>query len=545
MPTLPPESSHDRPAWATPSFAVSLLIALAIPLYFVRLGAAPLLDPDEPYYAVPALEMLKAHSWAVPIFRGEPWFDKPILYYWVVLAGYKLLGVEEAAARIGSALAATAGAIAMATLAPRAWRTGGAHVLGALALATGIEYAFIARAAVTDMTLTCCLTLGFLFAARYLEDRRSWDAAAAGAAFGLAVLTKGPVGALVPALALGAYGVWMRRRELIAPHAVLSAAAGFLATAAPWYAYMAVAHRDLVVRVFLGEENLGRFLNPEHHQLPFFYVGVFLAGMLPWSAALPWALVGTAFDAWRRDEGRGTSPGPAYALFWGASIVALFSISASKLLTYVLPAFPPAAFLVARFWVDVLGPGSARRRRAALGAAALGAALSVLIAAALLVAARSPKYVVALPSLRVLAGVLVCGGVAGVIAVRARRIGWFALSQSALGLGLVIVGVLLVVPAIGTDDSTKALVSDLRARGLADRVAGAYRVTDVSLDFDLDRTVSRERDPAAWARPTAAAPEGLWIVAPRDAEAEAEEAGLRAERVIVAGRRSVVRLTPR
>src|SRR4029453_9723353 len=128
---------------------------------------------------------------------GQPWFDKPVLFYWMILAAYKTFGVSEWAARLGSALAGLGGAVALATLAPRGLRRGGAHVLAAVVLATSLEYAFLSRSAVTDMTLTLFLTLGFLAFARHLETGGKLWAAWAGAAFGLAALTKGPVGAIV------------------------------------------------------------------------------------------------------------------------------------------------------------------------------------------------------------------------------------------------------------------------------------------------------------------------------------------------------------
>jgi 4-amino-4-deoxy-L-arabinose transferase-like glycosyltransferase len=271
----------------SPTAAAGLIVALAIPLFFVKLGAGALVDPDEPYYAVPALEMLKSNTWAVPLFRGQPWFDKPVLFYWMVLAAFKTFGVSEWAARLGSALAGLGGALAVGTLAPAGWRRNGAHVMAAVVLATSLEYAMLSRSAVTDMTLTLFLTLGFLAVARHLETRSVPFAIAAGAAFGLATLTKGPVGAIIPAIAVFGYGLVTRRRELWAPRAFAAALTGFAATAIPWYAYMVVAHRDLVLKVFLGEENLGRFVNPEHRQFPLFYVAVLAAGLLPWSAALP------------------------------------------------------------------------------------------------------------------------------------------------------------------------------------------------------------------------------------------------------------------
>ena len=282
MPRRSPESATPFDLWSSKTAALGIIFLLAVPLFFVKLGAAGLVDPDEPYYAVPALEMLKTGTWAVPIFRGEPWFDKPVLFYWMVLAAFKAFGVSEWAARCGSALSGLGGAVALVTLSPAAWRKRGAHVLAAIVLATSLEYAFLSRSAVTDMTLTLFVTLGFLTVALYLESGGLAFATAAGAAFGLATLTKGPVGVIVPAIALMAYGLATRRRELLAPRALAVSAAAFVATALPWYAYMVAAHRDLVVKVFLGEENLGRFVNPEHRQFPLFYVGVLAAGLLPW-----------------------------------------------------------------------------------------------------------------------------------------------------------------------------------------------------------------------------------------------------------------------
>src|SRR5262249_12298790 len=157
------------------------------------------------------------------------------------------------------------------------------------------------------------LTIGFLAVARYLDSGRALAAAAAGAAFGLATLTKGPVGVLVPGIALAGYGVASRRRALLAPRALMGAAIGVAVTGIPWEVYMLGAHRELVVKVFLGEENLGRFVSPEHQQLPLFYVWVLAGGLLPWSGALPAGLVRAARAGWRGDERSGASPGIVFA----------------------------------------------------------------------------------------------------------------------------------------------------------------------------------------------------------------------------------------
>jgi len=533
--------------WTSPSVAVGLLVALALPLFFAKLGAAALVDPDEPYYAVPALEMLKSGRWLVPIFREQPWFDKPIFFYWMILAAFKTFGVSEWAARVGSAVSGLAGALAIATLAPKGLRHRGAHVLAAVVLATSLEYAFLSRSAVTDMTLTLFLTLGFLAVAAYLESGRLVAAFAAGAGFGFATLTKGPVGLIVPVVALLGYALATRRRELLSPQALAATAAGFAATALPWYAYMLAAHRDLVVHVFLGEENLGRFVNPEHRQFPLFYVAVLAAGLLPWSAALPASLL-RAFRALRRgDERTGGSPGVVFALCWFAGVVGLFSLSASKLLTYVLPAFPAAAFLIADYWCDALGQnaGGGKTRLRPLTVAAIGAAMSLAAAAALFLLTWDGRFAGPAFAFYGLAALIAGCALAAVAAVRGARLATFAAVQAASTVAVVIVVVTFAWPGLDPQESTKTLVGRLADQGLANQVAGAYRVTDVSLDFYLDRTLLRETDPGGLAKRVEREPGRLWVVRADEVDGLAARQPLLVERVMTVSRRTVVRLSPR
>jgi len=524
--------------------AVGLLIALAVPLFFVKLGGAGLVDPDEPYYAVPALEMLKAKTWAVPLFRGQPWFDKPVLFYWMILAAFKTFGVSEWAARIGSALAGLGGALAVATLAPARFRRSGAHVLAAVVLATSLEYALLSRTAVTDMTLTFFLTLGFLAAARHLETGGVGVAFAAGCAFGLATLTKGPVGVIVPFLALAGYGVATGRSGMLALRPLAAGATGFAATAAPWYLYMLLAHRDLVLNEFLGKENLGRFLSPEHHQVPLYYVWVLAAGMMPWSAALPAALARALRD-WRGGADRtGSPPGTAFALCWFTAVVGVFAISASKLSTYILPAFPAAAFLIADYWQDAFARPRQEARAGPLTVAWLSAAVSVAGAGAMVVLARHGRVPDAGAAVAVLAAIVIGAAVAAVAAVRFRRIDLFAAVQAALTMAIVLV-VVSAWPAIEPSKSTKTLVAKLEADGLDGQLAGAYRVRDVSLDFYLGRAVAYENDPKELLARVTRDPDRLWVVPAGDSSLIDLRGPFVVMPVMTVSRRSVVRLSPK
>src|SRR2546426_5470564 len=129
-----------------------VLLVLALPLYLFGLGSTGLSDRDEPYYALTAKEMLQAGEYTVPLFHGRPSFDKPALFYWVVLAGYRLLGVSEAGARIGSALAAAGGVIAVFVLGRAQVRKRLAPLCGGVIPATRPQYVVLGRAPPTPMT---------------------------------------------------------------------------------------------------------------------------------------------------------------------------------------------------------------------------------------------------------------------------------------------------------------------------------------------------------------------------------------------------------
>src|SRR4029450_5722059 len=118
--------------------------------------------------------------------------------------------------------------------------------------------------------------------------------ALAGAGFGLSILTKGPGGLLLPVLALAAWSALSRRADLplLPPAARAAPGLGAAVTAGPWYAYMWIAHRDLLLNTFIGQGNVGRFLRPEHHTSPLFYLAVLALGLVPWSGALPFRTAG-------------------------------------------------------------------------------------------------------------------------------------------------------------------------------------------------------------------------------------------------------------
>jgi 4-amino-4-deoxy-L-arabinose transferase-like glycosyltransferase len=330
-----------------------LILALAGLLLTVGLGAVALTDRDEGANAEAAREMLEQRSWITPTLGGAPRFAKPAFVYWLMAGAYAALGVGETAARLPSAVAAlllvlVQHAFVRWALGPQAaWRA-------ALVLLLSIEYVAIGRMALTDATLALWTTAAaYLFLRGWLgaPPRGRWYALAWIAA-GLAVLTKGPVGLLVPlggalaflALAGGLRQAWREAWPLRGPMLLLL-------VAGPWYAAMFWLHGwDYAARA--RGETLGRVLRPVTGPggTALFYVPVLLVGFFPWSAFLPEAVVGALRQARARARQSRPAAVTVFAAVWLVAGLVLFSLAETRLPHYVLPLFPPAALLVAASW---------------------------------------------------------------------------------------------------------------------------------------------------------------------------------------------------
>ena len=82
----------------------SFLFLAVAAFYLYGLGSLPLVGPDEPRYAQVAREMLARRDLITPTLGGLPWFEKPPLLYWMMMASYRVFGVSEFSARLGPAV---------------------------------------------------------------------------------------------------------------------------------------------------------------------------------------------------------------------------------------------------------------------------------------------------------------------------------------------------------------------------------------------------------------------------------------------------------
>ena len=340
-----------------------IIAFIAATIMFFHLGAIPLLDPDEPVYAETPKEMIAFNDFLSPRIYGEYWYDKPPMYYWLVAGAFKVFGISEFSARFPTACLGIAGVLALYLYGCELFNKRAAMV-GALVLATSVEYFYLGKAAVTDITLNFCLTLALLsfFTKRYyLMYIFS----------GLATVTKGPVGFLFPGIIIFLYLAATNRLRMLKDMKIPSGIILFVITGLPWYLFMYNVHGSAFIETFLGFHNITRFTSPEHPELVvwYYFIPVLVLGFFPWTAILLQSVWASLTQSNQNDFKT-----LLFLNIWAAFIFVFFSISQTKLVSYILPMFPPLA-LIAGWYIDRVW--AARQRNIAWAAAFF--ILSVLI----------------------------------------------------------------------------------------------------------------------------------------------------------------------
>ncbi len=349
---------------------LTILALLACVLLFVGLGSIGLTDRDEGRNAEAGREMFESGDWVSPTFNYEPRYAKPALVYWLMSVSYTLFGVSEFSARFPSAFFGL-GLILIQYLFVTRFCGATVGLFGALMLLLNIEIIGLSRMALTDSVLiffTTSSLYGFWLGFHGEGRERHWRWMFY-AGMGLATLAKGPVGFLVPVIAVALYlfltKQWNRFWQEGAP---LTGTLLFATIALPWYAVMWSIH-GAEYAASAQSNTVGRFFAPmEGHSFTIlFYVPVLLLGFFPWSGWLPYAWY-QAYRNWReaRSGGQGGRDLEWFAAAWVFTTFLFFTFSSTRLPHYLGPLFPAAALLTALYWHRSLIDPATRGVRASI-----------------------------------------------------------------------------------------------------------------------------------------------------------------------------------
>lgn len=377
--------------------------------FFWNLGTSGLLDETEPLFAEASRQMLLTQDWITPYFNQETRFDKPPLIYWLMAISYQIVGVNEWGVRLPSAFSGfllvclgfyTLSYYAQQTkfytikedqkpgfipsLAQPNFRKIILHPLpwmGAVLIAFNPGILAWARIGVSDMLLTGCLgsaLLAFFLGYAKSEVQEGQDLPLGGNASkiwylafyiltALAVLTKGPVGIVLPILIIGSFLIYLGEwHQVLKEMGLLKGSLIFFVITIPWYVLVILVNGQNYINSFFGYHNFQRFTTVvNHHSAPwYFYFIVILVGFAPFSVYLPLAIASTKF--WKRPYWQHQTRIQhlqLFAVFWFGGVFLFFTLAVTKLPSYILPLIPASVLLVSLFWHNIISKNNIKKNK--------------------------------------------------------------------------------------------------------------------------------------------------------------------------------------
>ena len=335
------------PELASPSRGTLIFLALLLAaVWFGTLDMRKLVRPDEGRYAEIPREMVATGDWLTPRLNAIKYFEKPPLQYWATAVAYTLFGEHHWSARLWPAMTG----LLCVLLIYFAGRRLFGEVTGfyaALILASSPGFIIVAQINTLDMGLTLFMTatlMCFLLGLTDTANKNSPWILAAWASAALAVLSKGLIGIVLPAGVIGAYVLLQRDWRLLARLRWGWGLLIFFAIAAPWFVLVQQANPEFFDFFFI-HEHLDRWRTKIHRRQGawWYFLPVLIFGILPWFMHLPRALL----RGWRDQPSGGTFRPLRFLVLWSVLIFVFFSVSGSKLPSYIVPIFPALALLMA------------------------------------------------------------------------------------------------------------------------------------------------------------------------------------------------------
>jgi len=330
-----------------------LIVAVAV-IWFANLEYRKLIKPDEGRYAEIPREMVASGDWTTPRLNDLKYFEKPPLQYWATATAYEVFGEHQWTARLWTALTGFAGILLVWFAGLRLFGREAANY-AAILLGSSMLYSMMAHINTLDMGVTFFVTLGIvgLLLGQSEADRkkqRNWMLLA-WAGLGLAVLSKGLMGLVLPGAALFIYMAVQRDFSVLKRMHWISGLAVFLLITAPWFYLVMKANPEFFQKFFIYE-HYTRFTTKDlgRYQPWYYFIPILLLGMLPWTLLM----FDTLFKTWRGSKLADKVFNPArFLLVWVVFIYLFFTVSGSKLPSYLLPMFPALGLLMGRQIVEI------------------------------------------------------------------------------------------------------------------------------------------------------------------------------------------------
>ena len=329
-----------------PAFHLFILVLLSSLLFFYNLGGWDLWNPDEPRYAQVAREMAEDGNWILPRLNNRIYPDKPPVFFWLIALSYAVSGeVNSFSARFPSALAGVLGVL-ITYLLGRKLKSPRAGLISALVLATTVEYFWLGRRANIDMTLTLFITAAIFFFYKGYKDESPRFYYLFYLFIGLATLTKGPVGFILPLLTVIFYLTLRKELSALKKATLHPGLILFFALIFAWLIPSAMVGGKQYLDEIIFNQILGRVYDSWSHKEPFYYYFLsFPSLVIPWILFLPSAFIYSLSGKRQTKKEDVLLP-----ILWFITIFVFFSLCSGKRTLYLLPLVPACALMVGLLW---------------------------------------------------------------------------------------------------------------------------------------------------------------------------------------------------
>jgi len=312
---------------------------------------------DENFYFESAREMLRTGDLLTPRYMGKERFQKPILFYWLVLLPFKISGVSWYAARLPSIICGALCALLAFAMSNLLFKNRRAALFAALFTATTPLYYRYARLAVPDMALVFFITLAlYFFLSFYKKKDGQKGVLLFFAAAAVAFLIKGPVGLIIPLFIAVIFSLVRKEKRLFSPAGLFAGIAVFAVIVSPWFYFVYKVHGGAYLSHVWGREVLQRIgygysgsLILGYLEGLFFYLGALITKFFPYSLVMPFALLrsmrllSSAPSDEISEEGKSAH---LFLVLWAVIGFFFFTFVAERRAHYLLALAPAASVLI-------------------------------------------------------------------------------------------------------------------------------------------------------------------------------------------------------
>jgi 4-amino-4-deoxy-L-arabinose transferase-like glycosyltransferase len=331
-----------------------ILILSVLSLIFLMLGnnILSLTNPDEVFYAGTAQEMAQHKTWSVPYLFGQPQFEKPIFIYWLIRFGFLVFGSGAFGARFFPALFGMIGVIAVYIFSLYGFSDKKKSFLCALITMSSVLYIGLSRTVFTDLIFSVFILFSMMYF-YFGYTRKNLKAAGIILFFifsAFAVLTKGPLGLLIPMLTVFIFLGLRKDLGFLCCRSSIWGSFLFLLVALPWYIFIIKQFGSSFISEFFYNDHVRRLFEAEHHSNDtwWFYPGSIFLSIFPWSIFS----VASFFALFKKLKQRDAKPIYSFLLCWIIAVFFIFQFAHSKLISYIFPLFPAVALLTGDFMLE-------------------------------------------------------------------------------------------------------------------------------------------------------------------------------------------------